>query len=392
MFRSPLFPLFLTVFVDVLGLTLVYPLLPFYAEHFGASPLLVGVLSASYAACQFVSGPILGSLSDTYGRKRILLISQLGTLLGFTVLGAAQALWMLFLGRIIDGLTAGNLTIAQAYIGDVTKPENRTRAYGIIGVSFGLGFMIGPVLSGTLAHRFGYSAPAWGAAFLSLLSVLFTFFLLPDIKRPAGTAPRRSFEIGRYFGRAAPRRRLLQFFFYILSFSGLIGGLALFLERRYQYNVEQTGLLFAYSGFLGALVQGGLIGRLVKKLGEERLALAGLFLMVIGQGLLGFTHSFALLLLMTALGSLGNAVVRPSLTTLITRSVDPDEQGSALGLSQSLASLAQVTGPVLSGFLIGSGQLELFGIVIGASALVAILLQAAGPRDEAAPAAPPPAA
>ncbi len=389
MFRSPLFPLFLTVFVDVLGLTLVYPLLPFYAEHFGASPLLVGVLSASYAACQLISGPILGSLSDTYGRKRVLLISQLGTLLGFSVLGSAQALWMLFLGRIIDGLTAGNLTIAQAYIGDVTKPENRTRAYGIIGVSFGLGFMIGPVLSGTLAHHLGYSAPAWGAAFLSLLSVCFTFFLLPDIKRPADAGPRRSFEVGRFFGRPATRVRLLQFFFYILAFSGLIGGLALFLERRYQYNVEQTGLIFAFSGFLGALVQGGLIGRLVKKLGEERLAVIGLLSMALGQASLGFTHTFAMLLLATAAGSLGNAVVRPCLTTLITRSVDPSEQGGALGLSQSLASLAQITGPVLSGFLIGNGQLELFGILTGASALIVVLLQLTASREALAPATPP---
>jgi MFS family permease len=382
MLRSPLFPLFLTVFVDVLGLTLVYPLLPFYAEHFGASPLVVGILSASYAACQLVSGPILGSLSDRYGRKPVLLASQLGTLLGFSVLGGAQALWMLFLGRIIDGLTAGNLTIAQAYIGDVTKPENRTKAYGIIGVSFGLGFMFGPVLSGVLAHRYGFSAPAWGAAFLSLLSVIFTIFLLPDIRRPAADGPRRSFDIGRYLGRPAPRRRLLQFFFYILSFSGLIGGVALFLERRFHYNVEQTGYVFAYSGLMGAVVQGGLIGRLVKKLGEERLAVLGLLGMVIGQGLLGFTNSLLALLVVTAFSSIGNAVVRPSLTTLITRSVDPAEQGSALGISQSLASLAQITGPVLSGFLIGHGQLELFGIVIAAAALVAISLQATGPRED----------
>lgn len=177
--RSPLLPIFLTVFVDVLGLTLVLPLLPFYAEHFGASELVVGVLAASYAVCQLVSGPILGRISDRVGRKPTLLASQTGTFFGFLVIGSASSLWMLFVGRIIDGLTAGNLTIAQAYISDVTRPEERTRAFGLIGIAFGSGFLLGPAITGELASRFGYGAPAYGAAALSLTSILLTATLLP---------------------------------------------------------------------------------------------------------------------------------------------------------------------------------------------------------------------
>lgn len=155
MLRSPLTPIFLTVLVDVLAMTLVLPLLPFYAQHFGASPLVVTVLTASFAACQLISGPILGRISDSAGRRPTLLVSQMGTFIGFLILGGANSLWMLFAGRIIDGLTAGNLSIAQAYISDVTEPENRTKAFALIGIAFGAGFLLGPAASGFLAHRFG---------------------------------------------------------------------------------------------------------------------------------------------------------------------------------------------------------------------------------------------
>jgi MFS family permease len=145
------------VFVDVLGLTLMLPLLPFYTEHFGGSPTTVGLLIASYAFCQLISGPILGRLSDRVGRKPVLLVSQMGTCAAFLIIGFSNTLWMLFVGRIIDGLTAGNLSIAQAYISDVTRPENRTRAFALIGIAFGSGFLIGPAISGIMAHRFGYA-------------------------------------------------------------------------------------------------------------------------------------------------------------------------------------------------------------------------------------------
>jgi MFS transporter, DHA1 family, tetracycline resistance protein len=389
MFRSPLFPLFLTVFVDVLGLTIIYPLLPYYAEHFGATPLQVGILTATYAACQLFSGPVLGHISDRVGRKPTLLASQIGTLLGFATLGFANSLWMLFLGRIIDGVTAGNLSIAQAYITDVTKPENRTRAFGLIGVAFGMGFLIGPASSGLLAQRYGFSAPVFAAAGLSALSVVLTATLLPEVPRAADAAPGagRSLQFGRFFRRPAVRRRLLQFFAYILSFSSLIGGTALFLERRFHYNVEQTGYVFAFSGLIGAIIQGGLIGRLVRKLGEARLAALGLAAMVVAHAALGFSTTLGFLLVVVAISNFGVAVVRPSLTTLITRGVDTGEQGAALGTSQSLASVGQIIGPILAGFLIQRDQLVLYGVCSAAFALVGVLLQIGAPAevDEPAP-------
>lgn len=383
MLRSPLLPIFLTVFVDVLGLTLVLPLLPFYAEDFGASPIVIGALASSFAACQLISGPILGRLSDRVGRKPVLLVSQCGTLAAFLMLGFAQSLVMLFIGRIIDGFTAGNLSIAQAYISDVTTSKNRTRAFGLIGIAFGTGFLIGPVISGLLGQR-DHRLPFFVAAALSLTSIVVTATLLPakprraepsspeiDVPPPAGE---RSFSFGRFFARPLPRRRLLQFFAFSLSFSALLSGLALFLERRFSYTVRDVGFIFGFSGFIGMIVQGGLIGRLVKRLGEARLTLLGFVSMAIGYGLLGFVFEVPALLGLVAIAGFGSAVVRPCITTLLTKSVGRSEQGAALGLSQSLTSIAQMTAPLAATFLIEHQRLVAYGLTAASFAAIGALL------------------
>src|SRR5437660_6352002 len=179
--RSPLLPIFLIVVVDILGLTIMLPLLPFYAEQFGASPAVVGLLVSSYALCQLVAGPPLGALSDRIGRKPVLIISQVGTFIGFLILAAANSLWLVFVGRIIDGLTAGNLSVAQAYIADVTTAKERARSFAVIGIAFGIGFLVGPGASGYLTSHFGYQVPILCAAALSLLSIAGTTFLLPAV-------------------------------------------------------------------------------------------------------------------------------------------------------------------------------------------------------------------
>lgn len=357
--RSPLLPIFLTVFVDVLGLTLILPLLPYYAEHFGASPFVVGTLAASYALCQLVSGPVLGRASDHFGRKPVLLVSQLGSFAAFLMLGSAHALWMLFVGRMIDGMTAGNLTIAQAYISDVTKPEDRTKSFALIGIAFGVGFLLGPAISGVLARRFGYGAPAFGAAGLSFLSIVFTATLLPNVAPTARAG--RSLRLGEFLARPHPRRRLLGFFLFILTFSTQMGGLALFLERRYGFDVEKTGYVFAYAGVVGAACQ-GVIGRLARRLGEVRLALLGFASMALGYAFVGFTHSIPTLGVCATVAGFGAAVTRPALTTLLTRSVDRSEQGLILGASQSLASIAQIAGPLVAGTIIEAKLLWAYGV------------------------------
>lgn len=368
--NSPLIPIFLTVSADIFGLTMMIPLLPFYAQKLHASEFQVGLLFSSFAICQLVSGPILGRLSDIIGRKPTLLISQVGTMTGFIIFGFANSLWVLFLARVIDGLTAGNLSIAQAYISDVTKPENRTRAFAIIGISFGMGFLIGPAISGYLGHNFGYHVPAFGAAGLSLTSVLFTTFLLPNI-RPSTTRQGFFTQFGKYFKRARTRLHLFNFFGFTLAFAILISGMALFLAHRFGYQADQVGYVYAFSGVVGLIVQGGLIGRLAGRLGERRLAIIGFLAMGIGGGLLGVVFQLPWLLVVTAIGGFGSAVTRPALTTLITRSVGPDEQGAALGVSQSMASAAQIIGPLISGALIQEHLYWAYGLAVALVALTA---------------------
>src|SRR5512136_2377508 len=189
--KSPLLPIFLIVFIDLLGFGLILPLLPFYAKSFGASELTVGLLLASYSLMQFIGAPVLGRLSDRYGRRPILLVSQFGTFIGFMILGFANALWMLFLSRIIDGISGANISTAQAYIADVSDEKNRAKNFGLIGAAFGLGFIIGPAVGGFLS-RFGYQVPAFAAAGLSLLSMVLTYFMLHEPERKA--TARRDFS------------------------------------------------------------------------------------------------------------------------------------------------------------------------------------------------------
>ncbi len=389
--RSPLLPIFLTVFVDVLGLTLILPLLPFYAKDYGASDFQVGLLTSVYALAMFVAGPILGRISDRVGRKPVLLVSQFGTLVGWLVLAFAPSLEMLFVGRIISGLTAGNLSTAQAYISDVTEAnEERTQAFGFFGIAFGLGFVLGPGITVLLTKFFSdhadkltkYRAPTLFAAGLSLLSILLTAFLLRSPK-PVVRQPKegRSSAFVHFFRRRHTRTLLVQFFFFSLSFAGLTGGLALYLQHNFQFGVEQTGLVFGFSGFIGAFAQGGL-RKLARRFGEERLAMGGLALMALGYVFLGAAHHVAILAVLIVISSLGGAVVRPSVTTLITRAVSEEEQGSILGVTQSLGSLAQAVGPAATTWLIGRDQIAMYGFFCGGFSLLGCFVAMWRERDD----------
>ena len=378
--RSPLLPIFLIVMVDVLGLTIILPLLPFYAERMGASPTVVGLLVSTYAACQLVAGPVLGQISDRVGRRPLLLVSQMGTFIGFLVLAYAQTLWVVFLARVIDGLTAGNLSLAQAYISDVTRPEERAKSFGVIGVAFGIGFLIGPAISGFLS-QFSYQYPIFAAASLSATSILATYFLLPSApvipeseqhEGPAPPAGRRLRVLDwgnylTYFKRPVIAELLWQFWAFTFAFAIFMSGFALFAERRYTwsghpYGPKEVGYVFAYVGFLGIILQGGLIGRLVRRFGEKRLVSAGFSSGTVGFALMGFTYHLPGLLATSTVASFGTGVLRPALTSLITQRAGREEQGVVLGLTQSLAAVAQIIGPAIAGYLIDRELLKTWAI------------------------------
>jgi len=379
--KSPLLAIFLIVSVDVLGLTIILPLLPFYAEKLGASPATVGLLVSTYAFCQLIAGPILGRMSDHIGRRPLLLVSQVGTFIGFLILAYSNALWLVFLSRIIDGATAGNLSLAQAYISDVTKPEDRAKSFALIGIAFGMGFLLGPAISGFLV-QYSYQYPIYAAAALSATSILATNFLLPA-STPAAGEPRKFTVLDwgnylRYFRQATLAPLLWQFFAFALTFSLFMTGFPLFAERRYTWNghpfgAKEVGYVYAYLGFLGVILQGGLMGRLVKAFGEIALVRAGFFAAMAGLAALAFTHSIPLMLVVAAAASLGTGMNRPALTSLITQRADRSEQGVVLGLTQSLNSVAAISAPAIAGFLIDHSLLAAWALLAALISGVALL-------------------
>jgi MFS family permease len=384
--RSPLLPIFLIVVVDVLGLTIMLPLLPFYAERLGATPSAVGALIATYAICQLVAGPALGSLSDHVGRRPVLLVSQVGTFIGLLILAWAPSLWVVFVSRAIDGLTAGNLSIAQAYIADVSKPEERARSFAMIGIAFGIGFLIGPAISGFLS-QFGYVYPVLAAAALSAASICATYFLLPE-----GAPSRDGTETGpggrrlsilewnryvQYFRNPQLGPLLWKFFAFIFSFGFFTAGFALFAERRYTWHghpfgPKEVGYVFAYTGLLGGIVQ-GTMGRLVQRFGERRLLLIGFAGAVAGYAALAFAFTITQMIIAMTISVIAG-VIRPVVTSLITQRAERHEQGVVLGLTQSLTSVAQITAPLIAGALIQKGWLAAWAFAIAAVSLAGVAI------------------
>jgi DHA1 family tetracycline resistance protein-like MFS transporter len=380
-----LLPIFLIVVVDILGMTIMYPLLPFYAEHYGAGPVGVGMLISVYALCQLFGGPLLGRLSDHTGRKPLLLLSQVGTLFGFVLLALANSLWLIFLSRIVDGFTAGNISLAQAYIADVTKPEERTKSFAVIGIAFGVGFLIGPAISGYLA-QFNYRYPVYAAMALSASSILATAVLLPARKPSHEGAGERRLSVlawgtyAEYFRRPVLSPLLWQFFAFIFCFSTFMSGFPLFAERRFTWDghafgPKEVGYVYAYVGVLGVILQGGLIGRLSRALGDRKLVTGGLLLSGVAFVALAWTFGIRNLLIVTALIACGTGVVRPAITSLITQSIGKWEQGSVLGLTQSLQSVAAIVAPFLAGLMIEHGQLQLWALMAAVSAGIGLLLR-----------------
>ncbi|HEX8845350.1 MAG TPA: MFS transporter [Pyrinomonadaceae bacterium] len=361
--RSPLLVIFITVFIDLVGFGIVIPVLPFYVEgtNFNASTSMVGLLFASYSVMQLIFSPILGRLSDRYGRRPILLISLVGTCVGFLILGFANSLWMLFAGRIIDGISGGNISTAQAYIADITTPENRAKGMGLIGAAFGLGFTFGPAIGGVLSH-WGISVPFIFAGCLALANAILLYFTLPETvtKDHPARASAQSARWSQLFAAVKQRRLafiLAIYFLLVTAFSIMTTSFALFTMYRFGYDAAHNGYLFMYVGILGVIIQGGLIGRLVKMFGELPLVLTGSLLFATSLFIIPLTgpHTgLATLLAVGAIFAVGNSLATPSLQTLASKSAGRGEQGGVLGVTQSVASLARAVGPSIQALLIYS--------------------------------------
>ena len=393
--------IFIIVFIDLLGFGLILPLLPFYADNYGATPLIVGFLTAIYAAAQLFGAPLLGRLSDKYGRRPLLLISIFGTFLGFLLFGLAEPLGgilsnrfglplntlillILFFSRALDGFTGGNISVAQAYITDVTTEENRARGLGLVGAAFGLGFVVGPAMGGFLSG-FGFSVPAFAAAGLSAINLLMVTLWLPEsltreqrtrseARQATNNQPGVSFKALRdALSRPRVGPILSVSFFYGLAFALFTTMFSLFAQYRLQLDARQTGYVLAYIGLLIALVQGVGVGLIAKRFTERWIIFTSTMILAISLAIWAFTPNVPILLIVSLPLAVGSGILGTILRSSLTKSVDQEEIGGILGLSASLESATRVIAPSLGGVLLGglgtwapgiTGAVIMAGVVI----------------------------
>jgi DHA1 family tetracycline resistance protein-like MFS transporter len=380
--RSKLFTIFMIVFIDLLGFSLILPLLPFYAEEYGASPVIIGLLTASYAAAQLVGAPLLGRLSDRFGRRPVLLLSISGTLVGFLLLGFAApigkvliswlggadtaiqtniaVIFVLFLSRILDGLTGGNISVAQAYITDVTDENNRARGLGMIGAAFGLGFIIGPAVGGLLSS-WGYAVPAFAAAGLSLVNLVAVSGFLPEsltkearMRNSNRTRPGFTFKaLWKALNRPRVGPLLHVRFFFGLAFAMFQTIFPLFAQVSLGLDAQRTGFVLAYVGILSVLVQGVGIGLIAKRVKENHLILSSTVMMMLALTFWAFTGNIWLLLVVLIPIAMAGGTLNTILSSALTKAVIPEEVGGTLGLAASVESFTRVIAPSTGGWLLG---------------------------------------
>lgn len=366
----PLVIIFLTVLVNLVGFGIIIPLLPFYAQTFGASPVTIGLLFASFSVAQLIASPLLGHWSDTWGRRPVLILSLVGTVVSFVMLAVAHSLAMLFAARVVDGLSGGNITTARAYIGDIATDENRAKYFGLLGAAFGLGFVIGPGLSGLFA-QISYTAPIWAAAAITVLATLLAWLWLPETVHRVTAVAGSPWTALRELGARADLRRLFAIdFLYWASFAVYQSTFALFGARRFGFDAGHIGYILATFGVLGVIVQGAMVGPIVKRIGEKRALQVGLVITAASWIATAMAHSVPLFLLLLVPGALGLGFCTPSLVSLVSGAAGRHEQGRVQGAAGALESLGRTVGPVW-----GNGALQMFGegTACGSAAVVLLL-------------------
>ena len=383
--RAPdlsLVPTFIVVAVDATGMGIILPLLPFYSQRLGATPFLVGALVSAYAVCQLVAGPIVGILSDRYGRRKVLLVSQIGTLAGFVLLALAPNLTLVFLARIIDGLTSGNISVAHAYAAEHSTPETRKQALGATSGAIGTGLVAGPALSGFLAP-YGATVPVWAAAVLSLISILATIALLPpDASEPLylQRIPERKATRTMLGMRYAWGVLLLLIVFFFVN-SMFLSQVGLYLAARFSweghsFGARELGWVFAYAGFINIIVQGFLITRVNRVATDRAVVIMAFAGMAAGFSGLALADSIALLAVSLTLIVVGFMFTRATLTFELSRSASINRQGMIMGFNQSLMSVANIIAPLISGALIGHHLHITWSLSMAALSICGMLLTA----------------
>lgn len=344
---------YLTVFLDLLGFGLILPLLPYYAQTFGATGLTLGALTTAYSAAQFLGAPIMGALSDRYGRRPILLLTLLGSAVSLTCAGLASSLLQLTLARLVAGLCGGSIAAAQAFIADVTTPETRAKYMGLLGACIGLGFVLGPAMGAALAP-YGFSTAAYAAAALAGLNFIWGLFKLPETRSTTQGERQSAFSLGvlRDALKAPVIRPILgATFLTTVGFVAMETTYPLLGAQFYGVDARDLGKIFTFIGVIMVIIQGGVLGRWVKRYGEFSTAITGMVINAVALAALPFVSSLNASVALLGGLALGQALSSPTLSTILSRSASKEAQGSTLGLGQSLSAFARAIGPLIAGFL-----------------------------------------
>ena len=350
--------LFITIFIDLLGFGIIIPILPTYARTLQASSLEIGLLAASYSLMNFIFAPFWGSLSDRFGRKPIILISVAITGLAYVVFAYADVLWLLFLSRIVAGIGSANISAAQAYIADVTAPQDRAKNFGIIGAAFGLGLILGPPLGGFVKTLYGIEYIGWLIVFLCILNLLLAFFLLTESIKEKNRATRIELnpikDIRLALRRDTIREIMLLSFGFIVAFMMIQTTLALLWSEEVGFDDKENGYAFSFMGLVTVIAQGFFVGKMNKRFGEQKLVLYGSVLLLVSGVLFpvfatqGLFIPFELMAILLA--GLASACFTPALSAMISQAVSMQEQGKVLGINQSFGAIARTIGPAIGGF------------------------------------------
>jgi DHA1 family tetracycline resistance protein-like MFS transporter len=394
-----LLPILGITFIDIVGFSMLIPMLPYFVTHFGASAFVVGLLMAIFSLCQFIAAPLWGNASDRIGRKTVLIVSQIGATIGWALLGFASSvaaalavapIAVVFVARIIEGISGGNISVTQAYVADLVEPPDRARAFGLISAMFAAGMVFGPFGGGLLYARFGFAAPFLAAAALQLVTLVLTITMLPESRGKDKDAERVGFgSILQTFRNPRLGRILWQKLAVSLALYGWFAVFALYLARQLGFSLTQTDYLFSIFSIFNVFVNVVLVGRISAQLGNRSMSNVGLTFLVAGFALVPLVHGVTLLTFTMLFFAMGMALTNTGITALISNAASDRDQGTVLGTSSSLDSLSGIVAPPIStGVLSGFGP-RFAGIESLALAALALLmgLRAAGgePRESFAP-------